>query len=126
MGIGYYFQAFVLFWLFITVIALPLWLMVDVPIARWFNLAVLPVTLASLHVGWRWLHGRTPFDLDYSRRPSLAELHERSALEEDDEDEVPEEAEAFISQMEAFASLDWFPWNHAPARLMYRQRHYWN
>jgi len=126
MGIGYYFQAFVLFWLFITIIALPLWLMVDVPITKWLNLAMWPVALATVHVVWRVLHGRTPFDLDESRRPTLAELRERYALEEDDEDEVPEEAKAFVSQLEDFASFDWFLLNNGPARLMVRQRHYWN
>jgi|GEM_PF-2359428 len=126
MGIGYYFQAFVLFWLFITFIALPLWLMVDVPITKWLNLAMWPVALATVHVVWRLLHGRAPFDLDENSKPTLAELRERYALEDDDEDEVPEEAEAFVSQLQDFASLDWFLLNNGSARLMCRQRHYWN
>jgi len=126
MRIGYHFQLYVIISIVVTVLALPLWLMVDVPITKWLNIAAMTSALVAVHVLWSWLQGRRPFNLDEDRRPSLAELRERYALEEDDEDEVPEEAEAFVSQMEDFASLDWFLWNHASTRLMVRQKHYWN
>lgn len=58
--------------------------------------------------------------MDDPRVPALTEQRERYALDEDDE------AEAFISQMEDFASHNWLSGNHGYVHLIYRRRNYRN
>lgn len=57
-------------------------------------------------------------------RPLLAL---RAYDEEDDDDDVPEDAEAFVDALRHFAALDWHVWSDPYARRAYQQmRHYEN
>lgn len=111
----------------VLAVGLPVAGALDVPFTKWLNSVALLAVMNAGYGVWSWLHGGSPVWLEYYNPPTLAELSARYALnDEDDSEDLSEEAEAFVSQMEEFASLDWFLLNHAPARLMYRQRHYWN
>ena len=59
------------------------------------------------------------------RRRSVSKVPARQLVTED-EDDIPEDAEAFIDALEDFAGLDWFLLNNGPVRLMYRQKNYRN
>lgn len=70
-----------------------------------------------------------------TKRPasSRARLHGRSEflfserhVFDEDEGGIPAEAEAFASETEDFATLDWLLWDHPRARLGYRQKRYRN
>lgn len=42
-------------------------------------------------------------------------------VDDEDDDDVPEDAELFVDEMRHFAALDWHVWNEPAARRAYRQ-----
>jgi len=57
-----------------------------------------------------------------SRRPLLP----TTRLVYDEDDDVPEDAEAFVDEMRHFAAFDWHVWNDRYARRAYRQMKHWD